>query len=156
MSVLSNSAESYTISAIDNAVIVEFTKAAVVQLMREAADFGNTMETLYEQGSVWAQARSSPVLSNLPPEAVDRLLEHAYLRVLRPGEVLYREGDPPSGIYLVKDGFLRVARQSRDGERVRSGSVGTPDSCRGGEPCTSHLPSLRSARLDSTSSTCST
>ncbi|HYN35481.1 MAG TPA: cyclic nucleotide-binding domain-containing protein [Actinomycetota bacterium] len=118
MSVLSNSAESFTISAIENAVIVEFTKAAVVQLMREAADFSNTMETLYEQGSVWTQARSSPVLSNLPPEAVDRLLEHAYLRVLRPGEVLYREGDPPSGIYLVKDGFLRVARQSRDGERV--------------------------------------
>jgi CRP-like cAMP-binding protein/Fe-S-cluster-containing hydrogenase component 2 len=117
-SVLGRSAESFTISAIDDSVIVEFTKPAVTQLMRESGQFAHTLEGLYEQSSVWSQARSSPVLSNLPSDAVDRLLEHAHLRSLQPGEVLYREGDPPSGIYLVKDGFLKVARSVRDGERV--------------------------------------
>ena len=118
MSIMSNQAESFTISAIDNAVIIEFTKAAVVELMRESGEFKQTIESLYEQNSVWTQARSSPVLSSLPPEAVDRLLEHAKFQTLRPGQTLYREGDPPSGIYLIKDGFLRVARRVRDGERV--------------------------------------
>ena len=117
-SVLGTSAEPFTISAVDSSVIVEFTKAAVTQLMRESREFGATLQNLYEQSSVWTQARSSPVLSNLPHEIVDRLLEHARLKALRPGEVLYREGDPPSGIYLVKDGFLKVARKVRDGERV--------------------------------------
>jgi CRP-like cAMP-binding protein/Fe-S-cluster-containing hydrogenase component 2 len=118
MSVMGNSSESFTLSALDDAVIIEFTKAAVIQLMRESAGFNETMESLYEQGSLWSQTRTSPVLSILPREGVDRLLEHATFRVLKPGEVLYREGDPPSGIFLVKDGFLRVARATRDGERV--------------------------------------
>ena len=117
-SVLGRSTEPFTISAVDTSVIVEFTKAAVAQLMRESPSFARTLENLYEQSSVWTQARSSPVLSNLPVEAVDRLLEHAHLRTLRPGETLYREGDPPSGIYLVKEGFLKVARKVKDGERV--------------------------------------
>ncbi|MDQ3985662.1 MAG: cyclic nucleotide-binding domain-containing protein [Actinomycetota bacterium] len=118
MGVMSPSVESYTISAIDNAVIVEFTKAAVMQLMRESSAFKQTLENLYEQGSVWSQARSSPVLSTLPPEGVDALLANAGFRALRPGEVLYREGDPPSALYLIKDGFLRVARRYGDTERV--------------------------------------
>ncbi len=118
MSVLSNTNESYTISAVEDSIILEFTKAAVFQLMRESAVFKETLETLYRDNSVWTQARSSPVLSALPQQTVERLLQNATFRVLSPGETLYREGDEPSGIYLVKDGFLRVARGSPGAERV--------------------------------------
>ncbi len=118
MGVMSPQTEPFMISAIDNAVIVEVTKPAVMQLMREAATFRDTMESLYEQNSVWSQARSSPVLSILPSEGVDTLLENATFRALRPGEILYEEGDPPSGLYLIKEGFLKVSRRHGDGERV--------------------------------------
>jgi CRP-like cAMP-binding protein/Fe-S-cluster-containing hydrogenase component 2 len=118
MSVLSNTNESYTISAVEDSIIVEFTKAAVFQLMRESEIFKDTLETLYRDNSVWTQARSSPVLATLPQPTVERLLQNASFKALAPGEVLYHEGDAPSGIYLVKEGFLRVARSSAGTERV--------------------------------------
>ena len=118
MSVMSSTNESYTISAVEDSIIVEFTKAAVFQLMRESGLFKDTLEGLYRDNSVWTQARSSPVLATLPQPVVERLLQNASFRVLTPGEVLYREGDDPSGIYLVKDGFLRVARDTGYGDRV--------------------------------------
>jgi CRP-like cAMP-binding protein/Fe-S-cluster-containing hydrogenase component 2 len=118
MAVMSASNESYTISAIQDSTIVEFNKASIVQLMKEAKPFADTMESLYRENAVWAQAKTSPVFGILPEPAIEWLLQQATLQILKPGEVLYREGDPPKTMYLVRDGFLKVARSYGDKELV--------------------------------------
>ncbi|MGH2767579.1 MAG: cyclic nucleotide-binding domain-containing protein, partial [Actinomycetota bacterium] len=118
MSVMGNTHEPFTISAVDDSTVVEFTKAAAVRLMAESAPFRATMETLYRDGAVWTHVRASPLLAALPEKVLEDLLEKAALAVLRPGEVLYREGEPASALYLVRSGFLRVARRFGSEERV--------------------------------------
>lgn len=118
MAVMSASNESYTISALQDSTIVEFNKAGVVGLMKESHTFQDTMETLYRQNAVWNQAKSSPIFSVLPDEAIDWLLQRSDFKILKPGQVLYHENDPPSGMYLIRDGFLKVARRYGDRERV--------------------------------------
>lgn len=118
MAVMSASNESYTISAIQDTTIVELNKAGVVQLMKEARTFEETMESLYRQDAVWNQAKSSPVFGVLPDEAIDWLLQRSDFKILKPGQVLYSESDPPSGMYLIRDGFLKVGRHYGDHERV--------------------------------------
>ncbi|MDQ3939868.1 MAG: cyclic nucleotide-binding domain-containing protein, partial [Actinomycetota bacterium] len=118
MAVMSNSREAHSISATETSTIVEFNKASVLRLMREAEAFGERMEALYRDRALWSHARSSPVLRGLDENAVEDLLDDAQFRILEPGEVLYREGDPASDMYLVRDGFLRVARKFKDDERV--------------------------------------
>jgi len=60
----------------------------------------------------------TPLLAALPEEAVEDLLSKAQFRVLRPGAVVFREGDQPGDLHLVRTGFLRVARRFGSDERV--------------------------------------
>lgn len=118
MGVLGGAREAFAVSAKDDSTVVDFTKAATVRLMQESSAFRDTMETLYREKAVWSHVKSSPVIAALQDEEVELLLKRATLRVLKPGEFLYREGDPAAGIYLVRSGFLRVARRFGDDERV--------------------------------------
>jgi CRP-like cAMP-binding protein/Fe-S-cluster-containing hydrogenase component 2 len=118
MAVMGNQQEPFTIVAVAQSVVVELPKAAVFRLMRESASFKATMDEMYRRRALWTQARTSPLLAALPEATVEDLLGRASFRVLRPGELIYREGDPPSDLYLVRTGFVRVARHFGEGERV--------------------------------------
>lgn len=118
LAVMGNQEETYTITCVLPATVLEFPKATVFRLMNEAAVFKRTMEDLYQRRAIWTHARTSPLLAALPEEAVEDLLSKAQFRVLRPGAVVFREGDQPGDLHLVRTGFLRVARRFGADERV--------------------------------------
>jgi CRP-like cAMP-binding protein/Fe-S-cluster-containing hydrogenase component 2 len=118
LAVMGNQEETYTITCVLPATVLEFPKATVFRLMNEAAAFKKTMEDLYQRRAIWTHARTSPLLAALPEEAVEDLLSKAQFRVLRPGAVVFREGDQPGDLHLVRTGFLRVARRFGSDERV--------------------------------------
>lgn len=118
LAVMGNQEETYTITCVLPATVLEFPKATVFRLMNEAPAFKQTMEDLYQRRAIWTHARTSPLLSALPEEAVEDLLSKAQFRVLRPGAVVFREGDQPGDLHLVRTGFLRVARRFGSDERV--------------------------------------
>ena len=118
LAVMGNQEETYTITCVLPATVLEFPKATVFRLMNEAPAFKATMEDLYQRRAIWTHARTSPLLAALPEEAVEDLLSKAQFRVLRPGAVVFREGDQPGDLHLVRTGFLRVARRFGSDERV--------------------------------------
>ena len=118
LAVMGNQEETYTITCVLPATVLEFPKATVFRLMNEAPEFKRTMEDLYQRRAIWTHARTSPLLAALPEEAVEDLLSKAQFRVLRPGAVVFREGDQPGDLHLVRTGFLRVARRFGSDERV--------------------------------------
>ena len=118
LAVMGNQEETYTITCVLPATILELPKATVYRLMREAPSFERTMEDLYQRRAIWTHARTSPLLSALPEDAVQDLLSKAEFRVLRPGAIVFREGDQPGDLHLVRAGFLRVARHFGVEERV--------------------------------------
>lgn len=118
LAVMGNQEETYTITCVLPATVLEFPKATVFRLMNEAPTFKATMEDLYQRRAIWTHARTSPLLAALPEEAVEDLLSKARFRVLRPGAVVFREGDQPGDLHLVRAGFLRVARRFGSDERV--------------------------------------
>lgn len=118
MAVMGNQEESFTITAVLPSTVVEFPKATVFRLMREAASFKQTMDELYRRKALWTQARTAPLLASLPEAAVEDLLSKAEFRVLVPGQTVFAEGDQPGDLFLVRTGFLRVARTFGRDERV--------------------------------------
>lgn len=118
LAVMGNQEETYTITCVLPATVLEFPKATVFRLMNEAPAFKRTMEDLYQRRAIWTHARTSPLLAALPEQAVEDLLSRAQFRVLRPGAVVFREGDQPGDLHLVRTGFLRVARRFGQDERV--------------------------------------
>jgi len=118
LAVMGNQEETYTITCVLPATVLEFPKATVYRLMRESPAFDRTMEDLYQRRAIWTHARTSPLLAALPEDAVEGLLSNATFKVLKPGAVVFREGDRPGDLYLVRTGFLRVARRFGSDERV--------------------------------------
>jgi len=118
LAVMGNQEETYTITCVLPATVLEFPKATVYRLMRESPAFDRTMEDLYQRRAIWTHARTSPLLAALPEDAVEGLLANARFKVLKPGAVVFGEGDQPGDLYLVRTGFLRVARRFGSDERV--------------------------------------
>jgi CRP-like cAMP-binding protein/Fe-S-cluster-containing hydrogenase component 2 len=118
LAVLGNQEEPYTLTAIRPSIVLELAKATVHRLKKESAAFHETMDELYRRRALWTYARQSPLLSALPEQDVEVLLKQSNLRVLHPGEILYREGNPPGDLYITRTGFLRVARKAGGSELV--------------------------------------
>ena len=59
--------------------------------------------------------RSFPYFSALGPEEIRRIAKKTSERSLARGEVLFLEGAPNSGLYLVKSGRIRIFKSSPDG-----------------------------------------
>ena len=118
MAVLGNQREPFTVTAVLPSTVLELPKTTVLELMRESSAFEHTMDDVYARRALWTHARSSPLLSQLPEDEVAALLRQAQLLVLGPGDVVFNEGDSPGDVYLVRSGFLRVARRFESVERV--------------------------------------
>ncbi|HLF01337.1 MAG TPA: cyclic nucleotide-binding domain-containing protein [Anaerolineales bacterium] len=119
MAVMANNPESYTLLALEKSVVIEIPKAALFQFMSQSPVFNATMTELYRRRAVWTHAARSPILSVLPEEALEEIINRAEMQYLQPGEVLHREGDAADHVYLLRNGFLRVSRKFQDkGDRV--------------------------------------
>lgn len=111
MAVMADQPEPYTVRALMPSLVLELPKAAVARLMSTSAPFKATMDELYRRRALWTYARTPTVLSALPEQAIAELLDEADLRTLKAGDTVLREGTAPTDAYLIKTGFLRVARK---------------------------------------------
>lgn len=118
LAVLGNQEEPFTLTAIRSSIVLELTKATVHRLKKESAAFRITMDELYRRRALWTFARQSPLLAALPERSVEALLKQSHLQVLRPGEILYREGERAGNLYITRAGFLKVARRVGGSELV--------------------------------------
>jgi CRP-like cAMP-binding protein/Fe-S-cluster-containing hydrogenase component 2 len=119
LAVLADQAEQFTVTALQPSTVIEIPKAPLYQFMEQSEPFRERMDALYNRRAMWTYARSSPVLEALPEDALRAMLQEAEILSLKAGDTLVKEGDKPEAMYLVRSGFLRVARQIGDyGERV--------------------------------------
>ena len=118
LAVLGNREEAYTLTAIRSSIVLELTKATVHRLKKESSAFRATMDELYRRRALWTFARQAPMLAAFPESVIETLLRQSHLRVLRAGEILYREGDRPGNLYIARTGFLKVARKVDGSELV--------------------------------------
>lgn len=119
MAVMADQPEPYTVRALVQSLVLELPKAAVARLMSTSASFKETMDELYRRRALWTYARTPTVLSALPEQAITELLDQAELRTLKAGDTVLREGTAPTDAYLIKTGFLRVARKVQGGPHDR-------------------------------------
>lgn len=63
------------------------------------------------------------VLSSIPTEALAEIASRTRERHVEPGEVLYREGDPQQGVFLVVEGLLESRRGRAVVRVLRAGTA---------------------------------
>jgi CRP/FNR family transcriptional regulator, cyclic AMP receptor protein len=89
----------------------------------------------------------SPLLANLPPEALARLGGSARRRSYRRGEVIFHQGDPGDALHFIIDGRVKVVLDAETGEEAVIAILG-PGECFGelalidGEPRSATVETL--------------
>lgn len=83
--------------------------------------------------------RAIPALGKLSAGTLERLAQVASVVSLQRGEVLFRHGDPPSGLYALLDGYVKLYRQSNDRAQIlfvlQTGECFGATSLPDGSPC---------------------
>ena len=119
LAVLSNQPEIFTVTALQQSLVLEIPKTTLFGLMHQSPPFKEIMDSLYHRRAIWTYIQDSPLLQGLPEKAIEDLLAGAELDILHAGEVVFREGQKAKDFYLVRTGFLRVSRRFGNyGERV--------------------------------------
>ena len=72
--------------------------------------------------------RSVPYFSTLTTEEIDRIVRETLERSFARGEVLFLEGEPCQGLYVVKTGRVRIFKSSPEGREqvLLTAATGTP------------------------------
>lgn len=65
-----------------------------------------------------AVASQIPVLSGLQPEAFDILMAQARVINLRPGSMLFRQGEPASSFFIIVEGWIKLFRITPAGDEA--------------------------------------
>ena len=68
--------------------------------------------------SLLSRMSGNPWFGALPLADREALLRYAELLYLRPGEMLFRQGDAPSGFYGVLSGTLKISSLREDGREA--------------------------------------
>ena len=66
---------------------------------------------------------ANPWFAALPGDIRDTMLHHAETVRLRRSEMLFRQGDPPGGLYAVLRGSLKVSTLREDGREAILGVI---------------------------------
>jgi CRP-like cAMP-binding protein len=59
----------------------------------------------------------TPVFSNLPRRLLARLAVQLFEKTYAPGELVFREGDPGKGLFVVLEGEVEILRDTPQGEQ---------------------------------------
>ncbi|MES2316712.1 MAG: Crp/Fnr family transcriptional regulator [Pseudomonadota bacterium] len=65
-----------------------------------------------------AQLSANPWFAALPQAIRETMVGQAELQRLQPGEMLFRQGDPPSGLYALTSGALKTSSLREDGREA--------------------------------------
>lgn len=118
MGVLADQPETFGIAASTACVVMEVPKASVLRLMQRSKPFDGTMNELLRRRTLWTYARKPEVLGDLPASVVEELFGNAELVTLAPDQAIFKEGDPPEFLYLVRTGFVQASRKLGGSDRV--------------------------------------
>jgi Fe-S-cluster-containing dehydrogenase component/CRP-like cAMP-binding protein len=132
LAALSRTPRTATVFAENNMTLLEIRWQGLRDLMRRTPTIREHVERLYRENSLRVHLRETPLLADLPADALDRVAaatmfesygnfdwynDFGHQKSLSPAErlaaepLIASEGHVPSGLVLIRSGFARVSRR---------------------------------------------
>ncbi|MSR46247.1 MAG: cyclic nucleotide-binding domain-containing protein [Planctomycetes bacterium] len=119
MACLSFYPRSATVRAKTRVVVIEMLRNILIELQKNAK-FRAVLEEKYRARALDQHLAGVPLLQGLSREFVDQLRPKVKLLRFDPGQPIFKEGDAADGFFLVRIGFVKVAKQWPGGEMILS------------------------------------
>ncbi|MEQ9617355.1 MAG: cyclic nucleotide-binding domain-containing protein [Phycisphaerales bacterium] len=116
MSCLDLAPRSATVVASEPCVMLEILRN-MYEVLQKSKIFKAKMDAIYRHRALETHLRNVWLFQTLDDDAIEALCETADLLSLPAGDEIFAEGDEPNGLYLIRRGQVRVAKQFPGGER---------------------------------------
>jgi CRP-like cAMP-binding protein/Fe-S-cluster-containing hydrogenase component 2 len=118
MAALSGYPRSATVSAKDDLYLLEIPSEVLKELMKISPKFKEIIEEKYTVRAVRTYLRKVPLFGNLSDTMLEELEGKVKLKSFNQGDVIFREGDPGDSLYIMRNGFVKITKQSGDKDQI--------------------------------------
>jgi Fe-S-cluster-containing dehydrogenase component/CRP-like cAMP-binding protein len=116
---LSGWPQSVTVKTKTEATFIQI-RVSALRLMRRSKTLKARLDKLYRERSLFTQLKATPLLGTCSDAAIKGLAERVELISCEPDQVITKEGEPATALYLVRSGFVKLSQKFGDGEIVVS------------------------------------
>jgi CRP-like cAMP-binding protein/Fe-S-cluster-containing hydrogenase component 2 len=118
MAALSGYPRSATVAAKDDLHLLEIPSEILKELMKISTKFREIIEEKYTVRAVRTYLRKVPLFGNLRDTMLEELEGKVKLKSFNQGDVIFREGDSGDSLYVIRNGFVKITKQSGDKDQI--------------------------------------
>ncbi|HYA90600.1 MAG TPA: cyclic nucleotide-binding domain-containing protein [Thermodesulfobacteriota bacterium] len=98
--------------------ILEISRNALNKMIETHPRLNQVLQTFFEERILDNFFALSPAFSSLTPKERAEVLKRFLLRKVPEGTLLFKGGDPPASLYMVRNGEVEIFTQNRRGKKV--------------------------------------
>ena len=107
-----------TVKALTECEILEITRNELKEMMKTHPRVKEVLQGLFRQRVLDLFLALSPMFSLLTPVEREEILKRFRSRKVPEGTLLFKGGDPPDSLYLIRSGEVEIFTRNRQGRRV--------------------------------------
>jgi CRP-like cAMP-binding protein len=127
MALVSGAPRAASAVAVEPVQVLSMARAGLEQLAREDAAIGRELGAFCYGRMIANLIRHSAILSAIDPNERQGLMARFHNRQFAPGEILMRQGEEPSCLFLIASGGVKVCTADADGDAVLIAELGPGD-----------------------------
>ena len=107
-----------TVRAVTECEILEISRNALNQMIEVHPRLNEVLQNLFKERVLDNLLALSPIFSSLASSERGEFIKRFHLREIPEGTTLFKGGDPPASLYMVRSGEVEIFTQNRQGKTV--------------------------------------
>jgi cAMP-dependent protein kinase regulator len=107
-----------TVRAVTECDILEISRNALNKMIEMHPRLNEVLQNLFKERILDNFLALSPIFSSLASSERGEFIKRFHLREIPEGTTLFKGGDPPASLYMVRSGEVEIFTQNRHGEKV--------------------------------------
>lgn len=107
-----------TVRAVTECEILEISKNALNKMIEIHPRLNEVLQNLFRERILDNFLALSPIFSSLASSERGEFMKRFHLREIPEGTTLFKGGDPPASLYMVRSGEVEIFTQNRHGKKV--------------------------------------
>jgi CRP-like cAMP-binding protein len=110
-----------TVKAKTECEVLEISRNELNEMIRVRPRFNEVLQNLFKERILDNFFALSPLFSSLTSQERGEIIKRFHLRKVPEGTIVFKGGDPPGSLYMVRSGGVEIFTQNRQGKKVLLG-----------------------------------
>jgi CRP-like cAMP-binding protein len=110
-----------TVKAMTECEILEISRNELNHMIKIHPRLNEVLQNLFKERILDNFLALSPLFSSLTPKERGEIVKRFHLLKIPEGTIIFKGGDPPTSLYMVRSGEVEIFTQNRQGKKVTLG-----------------------------------